>query len=65
MRILTVGGLIASLVTPVAAQRGTVRGGPDPLAPLIARLDFEKYKTTSKGLTQFGDRRAGTADRET
>ena len=27
---------------------------------LVARLDLEKYKATIKGLTQFGDRRAGT-----
>jgi peptidase M28-like protein len=27
---------------------------------LIARLDLEKYKSTIKGLTQFGDRRQGT-----
>jgi len=61
MRIPIIVGIIASLVMPVAAQRGTNRGGPDPLAPLIARLDLEKYKATIKGLTQFGDRRAGTA----
>src|SRR5262245_45222799 len=61
MRILTFAGLLASLATAVAAQRGTARVEADPLAPLIARLDFEKYKTTIKGLTQFGDRRAGTA----
>jgi hypothetical protein len=61
MRIPMIGAIIASLVMPVAAQRGTNRGGPDPLAPLIARLDFDKYKATIKGLTQFGDRRAGTA----
>jgi len=28
---------------------------------LLARLDVEKYKATIKGLTQFGDRRQGTA----
>jgi hypothetical protein len=33
---------------------------PDPLAPLVARLELEKYKATIKGLTQFGDRRQGT-----
>jgi len=62
MRILTVAGIVLMLVVSAAAQRGG-RGNvpPDPLAPLIARLDFEKYKTTIKGLTQFGDRRAGTA----
>ena len=28
---------------------------------MVARLDLEKYKATIKGLTQFGDRRQGTA----
>jgi hypothetical protein len=30
------------------------------VASLVARLDLERYKTTIKGLTQFGDRRQGT-----
>ena len=33
---------------------------PDPIRTLVSRLDLEKYKTTIKGLTQFGDRRQGT-----
>jgi len=34
---------------------------PDPqIQVLIGRLDLERYKTTIKGLTQFGDRRQGT-----
>jgi hypothetical protein len=34
---------------------------PDPtIKDLVARLDLEKYKTTIKGLTRFGDRRQGT-----
>src|SRR5262245_19451048 len=33
----------------------------DPVGVLVARLDLEKYKATIKGLTQFGDRREGTA----
>src|SRR6267143_6741389 len=33
---------------------------PDPIPQLVARLDLERYKTTIKGLTQFGDRRQGT-----
>ena len=32
----------------------------DPVAPLVARLDLERYKATIKGLTRFGDRRQGT-----
>ena len=32
----------------------------DPVAELVARLTLGEYKTTLKGLTQFGDRRQGT-----
>ena len=32
----------------------------DPIRTLVARLDLERYKSTIKGLTQFGDRRQGT-----
>ena len=32
----------------------------DPVALMVARLDLERYKTTLKGLTQFGDRKQGT-----
>jgi hypothetical protein len=33
----------------------------DPVRTLVSRLELEKYKATVKGLTQFGDRRQGTA----
>jgi hypothetical protein len=33
----------------------------DPIKTLVGRLDLEKYKATIKGLSQFGDRRQGTA----
>ena len=33
----------------------------DPVAELVSRLELEAYKTTLKGLTQFGDRRQGTS----
>lgn len=33
----------------------------DTTANLVSRLTLESYKTTLKGLTQFGDRRQGTA----
>ena len=32
----------------------------DPIRTLVGRLDLERYKSTIKGLTQFGDRRQGT-----
>jgi hypothetical protein len=33
----------------------------DPVAPLVNQLELDRYKATIKGLTQFGDRRQGTA----
>ena len=49
-----------------AQQRGGNQPPPpdtlnDPVRIMVARLDLEKYKATVKGLTQFGDRRQGTA----
>ncbi len=42
-----------------AAQQQQAR--PDDFVQtLVSRLDLEKYKTTLKGLAQFGDRRQGT-----
>src|SRR6187399_2438360 len=47
---------LALLAPPAFAQ-----SEPDPVRLLVERLDLEKYKATIKGLTQFGDRRQGTA----
>jgi hypothetical protein len=60
MRILTVGALISSLAVPVSAQRGNAPAANDPIRALVEQLTLENYKATIKGLTQFGDRRAGT-----
>ena len=59
--------LVTTLVSPTFAQRG---GGANPQAPaaqaddpirtMVGRLELERYKTTLKGLAQFGDRRQGT-----
>jgi hypothetical protein len=46
---------VAQTPAPVASVAAV-----DPVAALVGRLDLEKYKTTIKGLTQFGDRRQGT-----
>ncbi|HEY4839999.1 MAG TPA: M20/M25/M40 family metallo-hydrolase [Candidatus Acidoferrales bacterium] len=43
-----------------AAQTPAVPAVEDPIKIIVGRLDLEKYKTTIKGLTQFGDRRQGT-----
>src|ERR1043166_8956557 len=57
-------GLVCALGTPAFAQRGAASSAadstPDPIRELVGRLDLEKYKSTIKGLTQFGDRRQGT-----
>ncbi|HEV8355985.1 MAG TPA: M20/M25/M40 family metallo-hydrolase [Gemmatimonadales bacterium] len=54
-------GLAAA--TRLAGQTPAPVPGPveDSIRTLVARLDLERYKTTIKGLTQFGDRRQGTA----
>jgi hypothetical protein len=57
--------LLASLATPAFAQGGRAAAGPpadsdDPIRTLVGRLELEKYKSTIKGLTMFGDRRQGT-----
>jgi len=44
----------AAAAAPAADSQG------DPIAVMVGRLDLEKYKSTIKGLTQFGDRRQGT-----
>jgi len=55
---LSIAMLIA-IAAPLSAQDTTKAA--DPVARLVARLDLERYKATIKGLTQFGDRRQGTA----
>ncbi len=47
------------LARPVLAQPAAPT--VDPVRVLVKRLDLERYKATIKGLTQFGDRRQGTA----
>src|SRR5206468_11626073 len=53
--------LVAALAIPAVApaQVDSVKA-PDPVPPLVARLDLERYKATIRGLTAFGDRRQGT-----
>ena len=42
------------------ASRAGAQESEDPVTTLVERLTLENYKTTLKGLTQFGDRRQGT-----
>src|ERR1041384_3829274 len=63
LRIQVIRAILAgagAVSSPAVAQDST-RAAPDPVAQLVARLDLERYKATIKGLTQFGDRRQGTA----
>ncbi len=46
---------------PAPATQAPAAAAPDPIKTLVDRLDLERYKATIKGLTQFGDRRQGTA----
>ncbi|MGH9408317.1 MAG: peptidase M28, partial [Vicinamibacterales bacterium] len=53
--------LIAASLVAVSAQRGPAPTPPDPaIATMVSRLALDHFKTTLKGLTQFGDRRQGT-----
>lgn len=53
------GATTLFLVSPVLAQ--PVAPAVDPVRVLVKRLDLDQYKATIKALTQFGDRRQGTA----
>jgi hypothetical protein len=56
-------GLAGAVAAPARAQNPTpapADSAADPAAILVGRLDLERYKTTIRGLTQFGDRRQGT-----
>ena len=61
---------LAALVACAPVTTTTVATAPQPVAAvidsvsiraLVGQLDLERYKATIKGLTQFGDRRQGTA----
>jgi hypothetical protein len=52
------GCAAGSLAAQAPARADSV---PDPVRAMVARLELDRYKATIKGLTQFGDRRQGTA----
>jgi hypothetical protein len=56
MRVLVVAAVMTFCTTAAQGQNA----GDDPAKVLVSRLTLENYKTTLKGLTQFGDRRQGT-----
>jgi hypothetical protein len=55
---ITLGAMPLIMASPVLAEPGAAI---DPVRVLVKRLDLERYKATIKSLTQFGDRRQGTA----
>src|SRR5215216_1718354 len=65
MMVALIGVCAAMPSGTLRADEGRQRGGPatpanDPVRTLVGRLELDRYKTTIKGLTQFGDRRQGT-----
>lgn len=50
-----------ALVSASTVQAQPAAQAVDPVRVLVKRLDLERYKATIKALTQFGDRRQGTA----
>jgi hypothetical protein len=61
--VLAVCAALLQSQNPALTQPATppVPAPDDPIKTIVGRLDLEKYKSTIKGLTQFGDRRQGTA----
>jgi hypothetical protein len=54
-------GFAQEPANPPAAGAQTAQNQPDPaIQTLVGRLTLQSYKTTIRGLTQFGDRRQGT-----
>jgi hypothetical protein len=60
-RTIIVAWLLVVGTGAVGAGQASAPPGDDPAKVLVARLDLERYKAAIKGLTQFGDRRQGTA----
>ena len=57
----TICGLVALVISAGAQPSALAQGGAaDPVGTLVRRLDLERYKSTLKGLGQFGDRQQGT-----
>ena len=64
--VLTTATATPSLRAQVPGAGAAETAPPDTarnpeIRDMVARLDLEKFKATIKGLTQFGDRRQGTA----
>lgn len=63
-RLMMIGSLAGVAAAPLAGQATVASSSDsasDQIRTMVARLDLDQYKATVKGLTQFGDRRQGTA----
>ncbi len=62
-RLLMLGSFATFASSPLAAQSIVPRGdsASEQIKAMAGRLDLAQYKANVKGLTQFGDRRQGTA----
>ncbi|HEX5409497.1 MAG TPA: M20/M25/M40 family metallo-hydrolase [Gemmatimonadaceae bacterium] len=64
-RLAGIAASAALVAMPLPAQNAGAASGSDttadPIRTMVARLDLARYRATVKGLTQFGDRRQGTA----
>lgn len=58
-RITTICGLL-SVALATGSTASEQEADADPIRILVSRLSLESYKSTLKGLSQFGDRRQGT-----
>ncbi len=58
-RITTIFGLL-SVALATGSTASAQEADADPIRVLVSRLNLESYKSTLRGLTQFGDRRQGT-----
>jgi Peptidase family M28 len=59
--VWTCGLAVVAAVVGQSACSQAQDAPTDPVRVLVGRLDLDTYKATIKGLTQFGDRREGTA----
>ncbi len=50
-----------SIAVATVGTSSAQQADADPIQVLVSRLDLASYKSTLKGLTQFGDRRQGTS----
>ncbi len=53
--------ILASIVSVASTSVQAQSASEEDIQELVSRLELSRYKDTIKGLTQFGDRRQGTA----